>query len=154
MFVFNVSKKRFFVKHFDLFTFINKMNFIWRVWKTKMHNKITINNDHYNTNLIVVIFVIDWIIDEIDNYIQSIRDIDFNHFKNWFIMLKLLLNIYNNFDFKRNMYNWFRILIMNIQNFQSFYFVFFVSIIQQIISKLSKLKNWKKKNLKFEIWKK
>ena len=120
------------------------MNFIWRVWKTKMHDKMTINVDHYDTNLFAIIFVIEWIVNEIDNHIQSIRDIDIKYFKNWTIMLKYIIIVFENSNFKRNMRNEFRTLIMNIQDFQSFYFIFFRfndSIDYNEIIKIEKLMN-------------
>ena len=146
------KNKRRFKTHSNSFIFINEMNFIWRVWKTKMHDKMTINVDHYDTNLFAITFVIEWIVDEIDDHIQSIRDIDINHFKNWHMMLKFMIIVFENSNYKRNMRNEFRTLIMNIQNFQISLRLFFILIIQSIITKSSKSKNWWTKY--FEIWKK
>ena len=93
------SKSKF---HLDLFTFTNEMNFIWHIWKTKMHDKM-INNDHYDIDLSTINVVIDWTINKIDEHIQSMRDIYANHFQNWQMMLNFLSDIFENFDLKRNM---------------------------------------------------
>ena len=119
------KNKRRFKTHFDSSTFIDEVDFIWRVWKTKMHDKMMINSDHYDIDMFAIITIIDWTSDETDEHIQSMRDLDIDHFKNWHMMMNFLSNIYDDSDFKRNMRNQFRILIMSIQNFQTFYFIFF-----------------------------
>ena len=151
------KNKRRFKAHSNFSIFINEVNSIWRVWKTKMHNKMTINVDHYDTNLFAITFVIEWIVDEIDNHIQSIRDIDINHFKNWHMMLKFMIIVFENSNYKRNMRNEFRTLIMNIQNFQIFFSIFFRlnnSIDYNEVIKIEKLMNKIFWNLKktMSVW--
>ena len=118
-------RKRRFKTHLESSTFIDEVDSIWRVWKTKMHDKMMINNDHYDIDMFAIITIIDWMNDETDEHIQSMRDLDIDHFKNWYMMMNFLSDIYDDFDFKRNMRNQFRILIMNTQDFQTFYFIFF-----------------------------
>ena len=45
-FIINILKKKRSSKHFDSFIFIDNVNFIWREWKFKIHDKMTINHDH------------------------------------------------------------------------------------------------------------
>ena len=151
------KNKRRFKTHSDFFIFINEVNSIWRVWKTKMHDKMTINVDHYDTNLFAITFVIEWIVDEIDDHIQSIRDIDINHFKNWHMMLKFMIIVFDDSNYKRNMRNEFRTLIMNIQDFQIFFSIFFRfsnSIDYSEVIKIEKLMNKIFWNLKktMSVW--
>ena len=94
------------------------MNFDWRIWKFKIHNKITINHDHYDIVLFEITVVINWIDNEIEKHIQAIRNLDINHFKNHEIMMKYFEIIFLNFDYKRETRIKFRTLIMNIENFQ------------------------------------
>ena len=119
------KNKRRFKTHFESFTFIDEIDFIWRVWKTKMHDKMMINNDYYDIDMFAIITIIDWTNDEIDEHIQSMRDLDIDHFKNWHMMMNFLSDIYDDLDYKRNMRNQFRVLIMSTQDFQTFYFIFF-----------------------------
>ena len=145
------KNKRRFKTHSDFSKFIDEIEFIWRVWKTKIHDKMTINADHYDTNMIAIIIVIDWIENDVDDHIQSIRDIDMNHFKIWHMMLKFLNIIYEDSDFKRNMRNQFRALIMSTQNFQFFYFIFLRlsnSTDYSEVTKIEKLMNKISWNLK------
>ena len=44
----NFSKKKRIFKHFESFTFIDEVNNDWRIWKFKIHDKMTINHDHYD----------------------------------------------------------------------------------------------------------
>ena len=118
------KNKRRFKTHFDSSTFIDEIDSIWRVWKTKMHDKMMINNNHYDIDMFAIITIIDWTSDEIDEHIQSMRDLDIDHFKNWHMMMNFLLDIYDDSDFKRNMRNQFRVLIMSTQDFQTFYSIF------------------------------
>ena len=99
------KNKRRFKTHFESSTFIDEVDSIWRVWKTKMYDKMMINNDHYDIDMFAIITIIDWIDDEIDEHIQSMRDFDIDHFKNWHMIMNFLSNIYDDFDFKRNMRN-------------------------------------------------
>ena len=103
--IFSKKNKRWFKIHFESFTFIDEIDFIWRVWIIKMHDKMIINNDYYDIDMFAIITIIDWTNDEIDKHIQSIRDFDIDHFKNWHIMINFLSNIIDDFDFKRNMRN-------------------------------------------------
>ena len=66
-----------------------------------MHDKIVI--DRYDTNLLTIIVVIAWTIDKIDEHIQSMREIYANYFQNWQMMLNFLIDIFENFDLKRNL---------------------------------------------------
>ena len=122
-----------------------------------MHDKMTINVDHYDTNLFAITFVIEWIVDEIDDHIQSIRDIDINHFKNWHMMLKFMIIVFDDSNYKRNMRNEFRTLIMSIQDFQIFFFIFLRlsnSIDYNEVIKIEKLMNKIFWNLKktMSVW--
>ena len=151
------KNKRRFKAHSDFFTFINEVNSIWRVWKTKMHDKMTINIDHYDTNLFAITSVIEWTADEIDDHIQSIRDIDINHFKNWHMMLKFMIIVFDDSNYKRNMRNEFRTLIMSTQDFQIFFFIFLRfsnSIDYSEVIKIEKLMNKIFWNLKktMSVW--
>ena len=97
------------------------MNFDWRIWKFKIHDKMTINHDHYDIALFEVIVVINWIDDEIEKHIQVMRNFDINYFKSHEMMMKYLEIIFSNFDYKRKTRIEFRALIMNIRSFQKFF---------------------------------
>ncbi|KAG7006824.1 hypothetical protein G7Y79_00012g031600 [Physcia stellaris] len=96
----------------------------WRVWKTKVHDKMTANADHYDTDMIAATTVIGWTEGDAGGHIQSVRDIDMDHFRTWHMVLEFLGTIYEDPDFKRNMRNQFRALTMGTQDFQSFYSTF------------------------------
>ena len=120
-----ITKKKRFSNHFDSSTFIDDVNFTWRTWKIKMHDKLMINKDHFEIFQVEVIIVISWTIEKIDEHIQIVRNFDINHFKNHQQMMKFLDNIYDDFDYKRNIRIKFRTLIMRSQDdFQSFFSIF------------------------------
>ena len=54
----NNHKKKRFSNHFDSSTFIDDVNFTWRIWKIKMHNKIMINTNHFEISQVEIIIVI------------------------------------------------------------------------------------------------
>ena len=120
-----ITRKKRFSNHFDSLTFIDDVNFTWRIWKVKMHDKMMINKNHFEISQIEITIVINWTIEKIDEHIQIVRNLDINHFKNHQQMMKFLDNIYDDFDYKRNTCIKFRTLIMKIQNdFQSFFSIF------------------------------
>ena len=121
LFIVNFSKKKRILKHFESFTFIDEMNFDWRIWKFKIHDKMTINRDHYDIALFEIIVVIDWIDDETEKHIQTMRNLDINHFKSHEMMMKYFEIIFSNFDYKRKIRIEFRALIINTQSFQKFF---------------------------------
>ena len=110
--------------HPDSPTFTDGVDPTWRVWKTKMHDKMMVNSDHYDIDMFAAITVIGWTDGEADGHIQSVRDLDIDHFKNWHMVVDFLSGIYDDPDFKRNMRNQFRVLIMGTQDFQTFYSIF------------------------------
>ena len=117
----NFSKKKRIFKHFESLTFIDEVNFDWRIWKFKIHDKMTINHDHYDIALFEITVVINWIDDEIEKHIQAMRDLDINHFKSHEMMMKYFEIIFSNFDYKRKIRIEFRALIISTQSFQKFF---------------------------------
>ena len=118
------SNKKRFSKHSNSSKFIDDVNSIWRIWKFAVYDKMTINANHFDIDMIEIIVVIDWIENDAIDHIQFERDFDMIHFKNWQMMLNFLNIVYANFDFVRKIRNEFRNLIMNIQNFQTFFSTF------------------------------
>ena len=120
-----ITRKKRSSNHSDLSTFIDDVNFTWRTWKVKMHDKMMINKNHFEISQVEITIVINWTIEKVDEHIQIVRNLDINHFKNHQQMMKFLDNIYDDFDYKRNTRIKFRTLIMKIQDdFQSFFSIF------------------------------
>ena len=119
----NARKNRF-SNHFDSSTFIDDVNFTWRIWKIKMHDKMMINKNHFEIFQTEITIVISWTIEKIDEHIQIVRNFDIDHFKNHQQMMKFFDNIYDDSDYKRNIRIKFRTLIMRTQDFQSFFSIF------------------------------
>ena len=121
LFIVNFSKKKRIFKHFESLIFIDEVNLDWRIWKFKIHDKITINHDHYDIVLFEITIVINWIDDETEKHIQVMRNLNINHFKSHEMMMKYFEIIFSNLDYKRKIRIEFRALIMNTQSFQKFF---------------------------------
>ena len=81
--IFDISKKKKrSQKHSNSFTFTNNVNSKWFIWKIKIHDKFTINNDWYDIFEIAIIAIINWIDKNVDEHIQNVRNLDANYFKN------------------------------------------------------------------------
>ena len=89
-----------------------------------MHDKMMINKNHFEIFQVEITIVISWTTEKIDEHIQIVRNLDIDHFKNHQQMMKFLDNIYDDFDYKRNIRIKFKALIMRIQDFQSFFSIF------------------------------
>ena len=84
-----------------------------------------INKNHFEISQVEITIVINWTIEKIDEHIQIVSNLDINHFENHQQMMKFLVNIYDDSDYKRNIRIKFRTLIMRSQNdFQSFFSIF------------------------------
>ena len=120
-----ITRRKRFSNHLDSSTFIDDVNFTWRTWKIKMHDKMMINKNHFEIIQAEVTIVISWTTEKIDEHIQIVRNLDIDHFKNHQQMMKFLDSIYDDLDYKRNTCIKFRALIMRIQDdFQSFFSIF------------------------------
>ena len=116
------KKKKRSIKHSNSKKLIDDVSSEWFIWKVNVHDKLTINDDWYETSQFLIIAVIDWIDDKVAEHIQSRRYNNLNYFKNEQMMIFFLEDIYEDSNHQRNVRRKYRNLTMfDIQNFQFFY---------------------------------
>ena len=136
------SKKKRTSKHSNFDKFTNDLNSDWFTWKISVHDKLTINNDWYETVRFMITTIIDWTEKKTTKHIQFRRYNNLNYFESEIMMINFLENIYGNSDHQRNVRREYRDLIMfDIQNFQFFYSDFHRLNIQINFDQLTLMKN-------------
>ena len=136
------KKKKRSAKHSDSEKLIDDVNSEWLIWKVNVHDKLTINDDWYETSQFLIIAVIDWIDDKVAEHIQSRRYNNLNYFKNEQMMIFFLEDIYEDSNHQRNVRREYRNLTMfDTQNFQFFYSNFHRLDIQINFDQLTLMKN-------------